>query len=144
RELMEDVIKARESIAMTRENNTGLEDRAETTVLSEADRRASRLEGCNQAGPKAAAGHGAKEVIFYSTRSCLRCTILRAALIKCDLDWTETSMDSEEVIKNMRKVGFYAREPPVLRVNGRYWLGSVMFKYNGELNKAKLKEILGV
>ena len=73
----------------------------------------------------------AKEVIFYSTKSCLRCTILRAALMKRDLDWTETSMDSEEVIKNMRKVGFYAREPPVLRVNGRYWLGSVMFKYNG-------------
>jgi hypothetical protein len=32
---MEDVIKARESIAMTRENNTGLEDRAEATVQSE-------------------------------------------------------------------------------------------------------------
>jgi hypothetical protein len=141
---MEDVIKARESPAMTRENNTGLEDNAETTVLSETDRRASRSEGCNQGSSQAARGHGAKDLILYSTKSCLRCTILRAALMKRNLDWSEKSMDDAEVITNMRLAGCFAREAPVLKVDGEYWLARAIFRYNGELNEAKLKEILNV
>lgn len=141
---MEDVIKARGSLAITRKNNTGLENGTEITELSEIDQPASRSEGCNQGSSQAARGHGAKDLILYSTRSCLRCTILRAALMKRNLDWSEKSMDDAEVVTNMRLAGCFARETPVLKVDGEYWLARAIFRYNGELNEAKLNEILDV
>lgn len=82
-----------------------------------------------------------KSLRVYSTKTCPRCSILKATLARWERHYEEASLEDAKTLTDLRLAGCFEIEAPILQVDGIYYPARSLF-LGPNVDEEFLREII--
>jgi glutaredoxin len=74
------------------------------------------------------------QIIVYTKENCPNCDRLKSGLKEMNLEFDEQEIEKKDAIIDLRCLGCFPREAPVLRIGKTCYESPVLFEKNGGLH----------
>ena len=82
-------------------------------------------------------------IIVYAMDNCPNCDKLKATLMEVDIPFEERNLETKEAIVDLRCLGCFPQEAPVLRYMNTCFESHVIFGEDGAVNRHIIHRISG-